>query len=246
MDLQDYTVRQDCPECGGVELGADAFEGASYTREGRLTTRFTCPKCGMHLVAVYEVGSDVATVMTGAAFEAIGERAESVCAPSAPEPVDGRAQTYNPRAVPESAAGDAQPEAGAGDGRVGAGVGQAGEPAGHEDGAPDRPAPAEEAAPAAPAKDEKAPGLTINYLPMSSNRLMTFDIRFNTAPSNHSQPVQEDASPVEYSPSDEDKARLEYFHRQLAELDTVDEAIDEIDSGYNLSDGSDNNDDPSR
>ncbi len=45
-----------------------------------------------------------------------------------------------------------------------------------------------------------------------------------------------------YAPSDEDLARLEYFHRQLEHLDTVDEAIDEIDTGYNLRDDDENED----
>ena len=39
-----------------------------------------------------------------------------------------------------------------------------------------------------------------------------------------------------HEPTDEEKARLEYFHRQLESLETVDDAIDEIESGYHLGD----------
>jgi len=243
MDLHGYTIEQDCPECGKVQLTADEFEGASYTKEGRLTTRFECPRCGMHLVAVYELGDDTVTLMTGVALEAIGAKTNGADA-SAPMSVRPGAhpQTYNPDAAVEPL-----PESGREVGSENEALSSV--PAGKGPDAQDSEhgAPAPQAEPEKPAEKEmkKSPGLTINYLPMSSNRLMTFDIRFDTQPAKEpSAPAQ--AEPVEYSPSEEDKARLEYFHRQLEGLETVDDAINEIDNGYNLSDGGGEDDDPAR
>lgn len=244
MELHGYMIEQDCPECGKVRLTADSFEGISYTREGRLTTRFECPRCGMHLVTVYEVGDDVVTLMTGAAIEAIGVKPADE---AASEPISVRPgshpQTYNPDAVAKPVSSDAQDEGTRPEAPAPAGSEQPadGSDEGSRPGQRAQDEPKEQAAKGA----DKGPGLTINYMPMSSNRLMTFDIRFDTRPAGkQDEPAREE--PVEYSPSDEDKARLEYFHRQLEGLETVDDAIDEIDNGYNLSDGGGEDDDHTR
>lgn len=86
----------------------------------------------------------------------------------------------------------------------------------------------------AAAEEKKPAGLTINYMQVNPNRLMSFDVTLNTAPPAGAP----DAVERPYEPDDDQAAQLEYFHRQLEELDTVDDAINEIDSGYNLSDES--------
>lgn len=82
--------------------------------------------------------------------------------------------------------------------------------------------------------------LNIRYTVLGGNSMASFGVEIGRKPRAGKQQPKPQA---EYTPTDEDLARLEYFHRQLESLDTVDEAIDEIDSGYNFSDADENEDD---
>ncbi len=78
-------------------------------------------------------------------------------------------------------------------------------------------------------KEDKVP-LNISYMAVGTNPMMTFGVQLEPkgeAPSAKTKPT---------TPSEEDKARIEYFHRQIESLDTVDDAIDEIETGYHLRD----------
>lgn len=78
-------------------------------------------------------------------------------------------------------------------------------------------------------KEDKVP-LNISYMAVGNNPMMTFGVQLEPkgeAPSANKKPT---------TPSEEDKARIEYFHRQIESLDTVDDAIDEIETGYHLRD----------
>lgn len=86
-----------------------------------------------------------------------------------------------------------------------------------------------EAQQAKQAKEDKVP-LNISYMAVGNNPMMTFGVQLEPkgeAPSANKKPT---------TPSEEDKARIEYFHRQIESLDTVDDAIDEIETGYHLRD----------
>lgn len=82
--------------------------------------------------------------------------------------------------------------------------------------------------------------LNIRYTVLGGNSMASFGVEIGRKSRTGKQQSKPQA---EYTPTDEDLARLEYFHRQLESLDTVDEAIDEIDSGYNFSDADENEDD---
>lgn len=82
--------------------------------------------------------------------------------------------------------------------------------------------------------------LNIRYTVLGGNSMASFGVEIGRKSRTGKQQPKPQA---EYTPTDEDLARLEYFHRQLESLDTVDEAIDEIDSGYNFSDADENEDD---
>lgn len=79
--------------------------------------------------------------------------------------------------------------------------------------------------------------LNIRYTVLGTNSMATYGVEMGHRLRTEKQKQQ---SQAEYTPTDEDLAKLEYFHRQLESLDTVDEAIDEIDTGYNFTDEDEN------
>lgn len=73
-------------------------------------------------------------------------------------------------------------------------------------------------------------GIGISYTTLRPDSVFRFDMRLEPRGEQSQTPVELD---------DEQEAMVEYFHRQLESLATVDEAIEEIDFGNNLSDGED-------
>ena len=73
-------------------------------------------------------------------------------------------------------------------------------------------------------------GIGIRYTTIRPDSMFRFNMEISPRVDGRRIPAELD---------EEQLAMMEYFHRQLESLDTVDEAIDEIDSGYNLSDGED-------
>ncbi len=80
-----------------------------------------------------------------------------------------------------------------------------------------------------PARNQNRRGLDIRYTALRPGSIFNFDMQINGP-----QKPRPTKKPKELN--DEQKAMIEYFHRQLESLDSVDDAIAEIDSGYDLED----------
>ena len=186
MELRSAQIEQTCPHCGKVLVEADAFDRASFTKEGTITLSFICPKCSTQIKSVYEFGHDVSVQITNMALVAIEDFVTA--SPEAREMLEQTIGLHTFQEVDEEEAAEAG----------------------------------------------KPSGLTINYMQVNPNRLMSFDVTLNTTPPASAP----EAIEKPYEPDDDQASQLEYFHRQLEELESVDDALGEIDSGYNLSDDS--------
>ncbi len=74
-----------------------------------------------------------------------------------------------------------------------------------------------------PKGDEIASGISIQYTPIRPGSMMRFNMQLT--PKSPNPPLDRP-----FNPTDDEKAMMEYFHRQLEEIDTVDRALEEIDA----------------
>ena len=190
-------------------MGADALEQAAYGKDGKLTLSFSCPRCGCPITVACEPRDEARGAITGLVMQVA---AESIRAGEMRIVRDGvEDERFSGRPVETYNPSAQVPPA-------------SGQEAMAPSAAPE-PEPAAASEPPTHGRQE----LRINYMTMGPTTMLTYGIELNRQPA---APAPE----AEYLPTEEDEARLEYFHRQLEGLDTVDEAIDEIDTGYNLSD----------
>ena len=232
-DMEPAEINGICPNCGEVTLNEDLFEGASYGKDGSTCMMFSCPKCSSTISVTKQIGTDAAIVLTRMTIRAI----------EGFDPID---DTVSESGVKRQAGSHIKPEEdvtakpsdGLGSEGKGSGADSEAKETESDDGIKENARldgnddSSDGKDPAKKPQPDQHGVLNINYMPLNMNKMMTFGVELRHKPPRES----------EYVPSEEDIAKLEYFRKQLEDIDFVDDAIDEIDSGYNFNDG-DNDDD---
>ena len=218
MGKAKYDIQTECPNCGKVRIGREQFASASYDESGWIRITFGCPTCDAKVEFKCKLDDETVNDLTAHALAsmnaAMSKGGKSDANDGGHSVGEGEGESCG-RA--ETACGEDRRE-----GREAGAAGEAGAGSAEKD--------------SAQAADPSAKGetpLSINYMAMGGDSMVTFGIELESK-REVAGGLHEERKPHE--PTDEDKARLEYFHRQLESLDTVDDAIDEIESGYHLGD----------
>ena len=258
----DIEMRMACPSCGEVPIGAASIKSAHFEDTGKTTLVFMCPQCNAAIALACDFGSQAFAAMTTIAVSAIRgaandpnimQRIRIVEAPDdnldqelegleelnlkpcpqAPKPPKyleslPHVQSGMPQDTLQELSDEELSDEELSD-DVSAQPDNTASQQPQENSADSQPANSTDEEPAA-----KQDVLNIRYVPVGVNQLMTFGVEVRKQPRR----------PASHTLTEEEEAQLEYFVRQLKTTDTVDDAIDEIDLGYNFLD-SDSGDEPS-
>ncbi len=265
MSKIDYDIKVECPNCGEVHIRSKNFLSASYDKSGWICVSFGCPTCDAAVEFKSNLGTQNTTELStqlvskmtslfasansdnkdgesgdggsdggksdgGGLTAVVGaksevpntgvdgavEKTQTLDAASADSNTCVHAQDANKTQEDacNCASGDDTPEQ---------------NKTSNNDANTQN--PSSDKSPLAKQENKGKVPLNISYMAVGNNPMMTFGVQLD---SKQKASSPENAQPR--TPTEEDKARIEYFHRQLESLDTVDDAIDEIETGYHLHD----------
>ncbi len=216
MGKSKYDIHSECPNCGMVHIGREQFVSTSFDESGWIHITFGCPTCDAKVEFKCKLEGDAINDLTAHALACMNPKMKTGGNENAAEGSTAAEDACGgeaPGALADCANGD----------KIAVKDGSASHDCGHHAQGSDADAGVSQG---------KTP-LNINYMTMGNDSMVTFGIELDA---KRGPAGGQPAKVAPHEPTDEEKARLEYFHRQLESLETVDDAIDEIESGYHLGD----------